>query len=90
MAGNKKKVVSIICIFLVIALLATLLISSIGSAFAVTQSQIDGLKGQQSSIAAQKNAIKDKMSGLESDVSTYTEKKVALDKIGRASCRERV
>ncbi|NLW65752.1 MAG: hypothetical protein GXY26_05925, partial [Clostridiales bacterium] len=79
MASSKKKVVSAICIALVIAFLATLLVSAIGSASAVSQSQIDALKNQQSSIAAQKNAIKEQMSGLESDMGTYLEKKKALD-----------
>lgn len=79
MNAKRKKVVSTICIILVIAFLATLLVAAIGSASAVSQSQIDALKSQQSSIAAQKDALKEKMSGLESDMGTYIEKKEALD-----------
>lgn len=79
MTAKKRKVVSLICIILVIAFLATLLVSAVGSAYAVSQSQIDALKNKQSSVAAQKDAIKDKISSLESDIGTYLEKKKALD-----------
>lgn len=79
MTAKKRRAVSIICIVLILALVLSLVISAIGGAYAVNQSQIDSLKSRQSSISSQKQAIKDKMSNLESDMYTYTEKKVALD-----------
>ena len=79
MSTKKRRAVSILCIVLVLALMFSLIISVIGGAYAAGQSQINALKNQRSAISAQKEAIKDKMSGLESDVSTYTAKKVALD-----------
>lgn len=79
MSAKRRKTVSIICLVLVFSLIITLVISVIGSASAVSQSQIDALKNQQNSISSQKDAIKDKMNGVKSDVSTYMDKKEALD-----------
>ena len=79
MSEKKRRAVSIICIILVAALLIALLVAAIGSAGAVSQSQIDALKNQQSSINSQKKSLQEQIDGLQGDMSTYMAKKEALD-----------
>lgn len=79
MSEKKRRTVSIICIILVAAFLVTLLVAAIGSAGAVSQSQINALKSQQTSISSQKQALQEQIDGLQGDMSTYIAKKEALD-----------
>lgn len=79
MSEKKRRTVSIICIILVAAFLVTLLVAAIGSAGAVSQSQINALKSQQSSISSQKQALQEQIDGLQGDMSTYMAKKEALE-----------
>ncbi len=79
MQKTRKKFVSIVCIVLVVILLASLVFSAFGSAFAVTQSEIDALKNQQAAIGQQKEELKNKLSGLQNEMTTAVEKKTALD-----------
>lgn len=88
MTAKKRRVVSIICLVLVFALVVTLVISAIGSASAVSQSQINSLKNQQSAISAQKDAIKDKMNNLQGDMTTYMQQKEALDEQNNLAMQE--
>lgn len=79
MQKNKKKIVSIICIVLVLIFVATLLFSAIGSAMAVSQSQIDALKQQQTAIQQQKSALSTKITDLQGQQETAIDQKAALD-----------
>lgn len=79
MQKTRKKFVSIVCVVLVVILLASLVFSALGSAFAVTQSEIDALKNQQAAIGQQKDQLKSKIAGLQDEMSTAIDKKTALD-----------
>lgn len=79
MQKNKKKFVSTVCIVLVFIFLASLVFSAFGGAFAVTQSEIDALKSQQSAIAQQKKALSAKLTDLQSKQDSAIAQKTALD-----------
>lgn len=79
MQKNKKKLVSIICIVLVLIFVSTLLFSVIGSAMAVSQSDIDALKNQQTAIQQQKKALSTQISDLQSQQNSAIAQKEALD-----------
>ena len=79
MQKKKKLLVSITCIVLALIFVATLLFSVIGSAMAVTQSQIDALKSQQKAIQQQKNALSSQISDLQSQQNSAIDQKEALD-----------
>lgn len=76
---KQKKFVSAVCIFLVVILLVTLVISAVGSAFAVSQSEINALKNQQAAINQQKANLQTQISGLESEKTSAIDRKAALD-----------
>ena len=76
---NRKKIASIVCIVLAVVLLASLVLTAFSSAFAVTQSEIDALKTQQSAVAQQKENLKTKISELQGQMTSAIEKKAALD-----------
>lgn len=79
MQKNRKKFVSTVCIVLVFIFLASLVIGAFGSAFAVSQSEIDALKSQQSAIAQQKKALSSKLTDLQSKQDSAIAQKTALD-----------
>lgn len=79
MQKNRKKFVSAVCVVLVFIFLATLVFGAFGSAFAVTQSEIDALKSQQSAIAQQKKALSSKLTDLQSKQDSAIAQKTALD-----------
>ena len=76
---KQKKFVSITCIVLVLILLVSLVISAVGSAYAVTQSEINALKNQQKAINQQKAELQTKINGLEDEKTSAIDKKAALD-----------
>lgn len=79
MNAKKKSAVAIICVVLVLVLVASLFLSALGSAFAVTQAQIDELKQQQNAIADAKDKLSGQIADLQSDMDTVMERKTALD-----------
>lgn len=79
MAKNKRLIVSILCIVLVLAFVLTLVLSVVGSARAVSQSDIDALKDQQTQINNQRADIQSKIDELGAQVSSVMEQKEALD-----------
>lgn len=78
-AKQRKSVVTVVCILLVLVLVASLLLSAFGGAFAVTQAQIDELKQQQSAIAEEKDRISGEIANLQGDMDTVLAQKLALD-----------
>ena len=79
MQKNRKKFVSTVCLVLVFIFLTTLVIGAFGGAFAVTQSEIDALKSQQSAIQQQKKALSSKLTDLQSKQDSAIAQKTALD-----------
>lgn len=79
MQKNRKKFVSAVCVVLVFIFLASLVFGAFGSAFAVSQSEIDALKSQQSAIAQQKKALSSKLTDLQSKQDSAIAQKTALD-----------
>ncbi|NLV87336.1 MAG: peptidoglycan DD-metalloendopeptidase family protein [Clostridiales bacterium] len=79
MQKNRKKFVSIVCVILVLVLIGSLVLSAIGGALAVSQSEIDSLKNKQTAIGQQQDALKGKIGGLEDEMATAVEKKTLLD-----------
>lgn len=76
---KQKKFVSIVCIVLVLILICSLVFSVIGSAYAVSQAEINALKTQQAAINQQKQNLKTQISGLQDEKTSAIEKKAALD-----------
>lgn len=74
-----KRVVSIICIILVLVMIGSLVISAFGGAMAATQSEIDALKAQQAEINRQKEALNSQISDLQGEMEVAMDLKVALD-----------
>ena len=79
MNTKSKKFVSVTCIVLVMVLLVTLVLSAIGSSFAVSQSEINALKNQQAAINQQKNDLQSKIGNLEAEKTSAIEMKTVLD-----------
>lgn len=78
---KQKTIRSALCALLAAAMLA-------GSAFAVTQSQINALKQQQSAVAAQKSAAAAKMNSAKNDLEDSVAKKTALDEQNTLAMQE--
>ncbi len=79
MQKKRKRFVSTVCIVLAFIFLATLIFGAFGSAFAVSQSEINALKNQQSAIQQQKQALSSKLNDLQSQQDTAINQKAALD-----------
>lgn len=76
---RNKKIISAVCIILAVIFVATLILGAVSSAWAVSQSDINALKNQQSAIQQQKSAIQSKISGVQGQVSDAQAEKTALD-----------
>lgn len=76
---KRKKLLSTVCIVLVAALIASLLLGAVGSALAVSQSEINALKNKQAAIQQQKKNLQSKISDLQGQMNSAIEKKTALD-----------
>lgn len=79
MQKKQKRLVSTICLILVIVLVVSLVAGAIGSAMAVSQSDIDALKNKQSSIQEQQQGIQGRISDLQGQQDSAMEQKAALD-----------
>ena len=79
MQKNKKKFVSAVCIVLALIFIITLVLGAISSAWAVTQSEIDALKNQQTAIQQQKKNLQSKITDLQGQQDSATAQKEALD-----------
>ncbi len=79
MQKSKKKFVSAVCIVLALIFVVTLVLGALSSAWAVTQSEIDALKNQQSAIQQQKKALQSKISDLQGQQESAIAQKEALD-----------
>lgn len=78
-AMRNKKLTSAICIILAVIFIATLILGAVSSAWAVSQSEINSLKNQQTAIQQQKTAIQGKISNMQGQVSDAQSEKEALD-----------
>jgi len=78
-AMRNKKLTSAICIILAVIFIATLILGAVSSAWAVSQSEINALKNQQTAIQQQKTAIQGKISSMQGQVSDAQSEKEALD-----------
>ncbi len=76
---KNKKLVTTICIVLVLIFVASLLFGALSSAFAVSQSEINALKSQQAAIAQQKAALSTKLNDLKGQQDSAIAQKEALD-----------
>ncbi len=76
---KQKKFVSVVCIVLVLILICSLVFSVVGSAYAVSKSEINALKTQQAAINQQKENLKTQISSLQDEKTSAIEKKAALD-----------
>lgn len=85
---RNKKFISVVCVILAVIFAATLILGAVGSAWAVTQSDIDSLKNQQSAIQQQKASLQTKISSLQGQVSDAQEEKVALDQQNQLAQQE--
>ena len=74
-----KRMVSIVCLVLVIVMLMSLVLGALGGAFGVTQAQIDELKRQQEEIEEKKNAVGASIATLVAEMDTVMQRKTALD-----------
>lgn len=79
MLKNRKKFISTVCVILALIFLVTLVFGAIGSAMAVTQSQIDALKDQQKTVQQQQKDLSTKIAGLKSEQDSAIAQKEALD-----------
>lgn len=79
MQKGKKKFVSAVCIVLVLIFLMTLVLGALSSAWAVSQSQIDSLKNQQTAVLQQKKALQSKITDLQTQQNSALAQKEALD-----------
>ena len=79
MQKNRKKFVSVVCIILVFVFLASLVFGALGSALAVSQTQIDSLKGQQSAIQKEQKDLQSQINDLQGQQASVIEQKEALD-----------
>lgn len=85
---RNKKFISVVCIVLAVIFAATLILGAVGSAWAVTQSDINSLKNQQVAIQQQKAGLQTKISSLQGQVSDAQEEKVALDQQNQLAQQE--
>lgn len=86
---KKRKVfISTVCIILVAIMLASLVFAAVGSAFAVSQSEIDSLEDQKSEIASQKKSLASQISELESEQAAMIDLKAALDEQNELTAAE--
>jgi len=76
---KRKKFISTVCIVLVLIFVASLFFGVLGSAMAVSQSEINSLKSQQAAIQQQKKAIQSKISDLQGQMDSAVNQKAALD-----------
>jgi len=76
---KNKKLVTTICIVLVLIFVASLLFGALSSAFAASQSEINALKSQQAAIAQQKAALSTKLNDLKGQQDSAIAQKEALD-----------
>lgn len=74
-----RKVAAVICVVLVLAIIASLLLSAFGGGLAATQAEIDALKQQQAAIADQKDQLSGQIESLQGEMETMLELKAALD-----------
>ncbi|MFB0921110.1 MAG: peptidoglycan DD-metalloendopeptidase family protein [Oscillospiraceae bacterium] len=79
MQKSKKKFVSAVCIVLALIFIVTLVLGAFSSAWAVSQSEINALKNQQTAIQQQKKAIQTKISDLQGKQNSAIDQKEALD-----------
>lgn len=79
MQKKQKRLVSTICLILVIVLVMSLVAGAIGSAMAVSQSDIDALKNKQSSIREQQQGIQGRITDLQGQQDSAMAQKEALD-----------
>jgi murein DD-endopeptidase MepM/ murein hydrolase activator NlpD len=79
MEKKRKRFIRIVCIVLAAIFMMTLVLSVIGRASAVSQSEINALKTQQAAIENQKSSLKSKLSDLETQKSSAMDQKAALD-----------
>lgn len=79
MSKKHKRFMSVVCIVLAVLMILSVLISALGSVYAVTQSEIDALKNQRSSLNSEMEEIQSKIHDLESEKSSVLELKAALD-----------
>ncbi|MEA4894425.1 MAG: peptidoglycan DD-metalloendopeptidase family protein [Oscillospiraceae bacterium] len=79
MQKSKKKFVSTVCIVLALVFILTLVLGAFSGAWAVSQSEIDALKNQQSAIQQQKKTLQGKISDLQGQQNSAIEQKTALD-----------
>ncbi len=77
---HNKKVISVIAIFLAALMLATVLLSAIGSgALAASQADIDALEKKREAVRNEKNAVQADINELSGQKKTEMEKKQAID-----------
>lgn len=76
---KRKKFISTVCIVLVLIFVASLFFGVIGSAMAVSQSEINALKSQQAAIQQQKKTLQSKISDLQGQMDSAVNQKAALD-----------
>ncbi|PKM71946.1 MAG: peptidase M23 [Firmicutes bacterium HGW-Firmicutes-16] len=79
MQKNRKKFVSAVCIVLALIFIMTLVLGALSGAWAVSQSEIDALKNQQSAIQQQKKTLQTKISDLQGQQNSAIDQKTALD-----------
>lgn len=79
MQKKQKRLVSTICLILVAVMVMTLVAGAIGTAMAVSQSEIDALKNKQSSIQEQQQGIQGRIADLQGQQDSAMEQKTILD-----------
>ncbi len=85
---KRKRFISVVCIVLATIFVLSLLLGVIGGAMAVSQSEIDSLKNQQSALQQQQKALSTKISDLQSQQKSAIEQKEALDQQNDLAAQE--
>ncbi|MGI5935798.1 MAG: murein hydrolase activator EnvC family protein [Oscillospiraceae bacterium] len=76
---KRKALVSVLSFLLALLLIGSVLVSVMGSAQAVTRSEINALEEKKKSIAEQKSQLKSEIDSMKEEQATILEKKSALD-----------
>ena len=76
---NQKKILAAIALLLVVMMLLPMLINILGSAGAVTQAEIDGLKGDAAALNAEKAELAKQLKALEGEINSALSRKQVVE-----------
>ena len=88
MTMKRKRAVAVISIILVVLLVGSLVFSALGSAFAVSQAEIDALRRQRTNVAEQRQGIRSQIDQIQDEMENTLAHKVILDEQNALTLQE--